>query len=357
MNMNKADEYFRMGMIGCGGISHTHARAISEDAHAIRFISCCSRNKQRARAWAEEYNCTSYYTDYVEMCKKELLDGVLLATWPAQHYDQLRQIIDAGVKNILCEKSLTMSGHEAAEIYEYAGKHGVFLMEGFMYRHSPAIRQIEAMLAERAAGQVDNVRAVFSFFEHEAIPAEDLDRNWRLRQECGGGVVYDLVCYCVNAISHFCGGRPVQVYAVGSMSPKYNVENRLFGLVQYDNGCIGIIESSKKSLQSQELQISCEKMIINLPVAWTINQASEIKVINNREWAQASFDVCPVPWENSYRLQLFDFVKAACGIDKPLLPLSESVMNTYIIEALVRSLHEGRPNPIEEENSHGNYAF
>ncbi len=114
------NNYFKLGMIGCGGISHAHARAISEDTQKFRFTGCCSRNEQRARDWAEKYNCQSYSTDYVQMCENEDLDGVLLATWPTKHFEQIIKMIDTGIKNILCEKALTTTGQEASNLANYA---------------------------------------------------------------------------------------------------------------------------------------------------------------------------------------------------------------------------------------------
>jgi predicted dehydrogenase len=47
--------------------------------------------------------------DYRQMVRKERSDGVLLATWPNQHREQIEQCLAAAVKRILCEKALTLT--------------------------------------------------------------------------------------------------------------------------------------------------------------------------------------------------------------------------------------------------------
>lgn len=336
----------RLGIVGCGGISHAHANGARKSAKGIQFTACCDIRTEAATAWAERYGCKSVYTDYEEMMRKEALDGVLLASWPNQHRQQIERCLDLGVRNILCEKALTLTGQEAVEIWKMTNVADAFLMEGFMYRHNRGIRKLEQILSSGELGPVDNVRACFHAYDAERELAADTTRDWRQRKECGGGIPYDFACYCVNACNHFASSLPTRVYFSGNLSEKYGTINRLHGLIEYSNGCIGIVESSKKTNFSQELQISCANGILNLPIAWN-DKDTTITRRFSVGWANLFDDTFAIVAEDAYQLQLENFAGVLRGEVVPGMPLIQSVVNTFTIEAIVDSVLEKRMVPLE----------
>jgi len=329
----------RLGIVGCGGISNAHAKAAANSNKDIRFVACCDVREDAARDWAARYGCDSVYVNYEDMIHDEELDGMLLATWPNQHRRQLEDCLQAGARNILCEKALTLTRGEAMEIWQMAKDAGALLMEGFMYRHHPAIARLEDILAGGELGPVDSVRGVFSAYDPETAPPGDPNRGWRQRRECGGGVPYDYACYAVNACNHFAGDVPVRALAIGTVG-KYDTLNRLFGLIEYAGGSTSILESSKKGAFSQELQISCAKGILNLPVAWTIYSETAVRLIRSPEWGRLEAETFPVEAADAYQLQLENFAAAIRERARPRVALIESVVNTFTLEALVNSAQE-----------------
>lgn len=327
----------KLGIVGCGDISHVHGNAV-DHIDDVRFVACCDINLERAKQWAERYKCDRYFTDYKEMMSEVQLDGIVLATWPNLHLQQINDVAQAGIKNILCQKSLALTGLEAMEIWDVTKVKGIFLMEGFMYRHHPALKKLESLLAAGEVGPVDNVRAVFNDYDPEEEAADNANRNWRQRKECGGGIPYDFACYAVNACGHFSNSLPVKVYALGGKSEKYDIVNRLYAMVEYENGCVGIIESSKKSSFSQELQISCANSIFNLPLSWTIYEEVKIDQSFRGEWADVFHNTYEVPKSDAYLNEMINFTDVIKGKDTPGMPLRETLVNIFVIEALVESV-------------------
>ena len=340
-------EVFRMGIVGCGGIAHSHARAARRLPHLVEFVACCDIRADAAADWAAQYGCRTHYTEYEEMVRQEELDGVVVATWPVHHREHVEGCLRAGIGNILCEKALTLTGAEAMKIWERVDEARAFLMEGFMYRHHPAIRRAEDRVASGELGPVDNVRACFSTPDAESVSADDPNRDWRQRKECGGGIPYDFACYCVNACQHFTGGIPVSAHCRGGVSEKYGTINRMYGLIEYHNGCVGLIESSRKSSHTQELQITGGARILRLPLAWTIFEDATLIERHSDPWPCPQVDTYPIEKVDPYQLQLENFVAAARNQAAPIMPLAESVVNTCTIEALVKSLESGGTVAVE----------
>lgn len=332
---------FRIGLIGCGGIAMGQHGPAAAASRQVEIAACCDVREEAARQFAERFGCPAVYTDCEEMVRRESFDGVLLATWPNQHRGQIERLLAAGVRNILCEKALTMTGEEAVEIYAMVRGSGAFLMEAFMYRHHPAIRKMDELIAAGAVGPVDSVRAAFTENDPESADPSDPNRNWRQKKECGGGLPYDYTCYCVNACNHFAAAAPASVYATGAVS-KYDTINRLHAFIEYADGRVGFIESSKRADLSQELHVAGAGGRLTLPVAWTIGGRCDLLQQNSRGFVRHERHSYSIGSHNSYLLQLENFAAAARGEAQPVMPLAESVANTFTIEALVRSALERR---------------
>jgi predicted dehydrogenase len=313
----------------------------------VRFAACCDIRPELAEEWAREYGCDAHYSDYEEMIRQEELDGVLLATWPSQHREQIERCLAAGARNILCEKALTLTGREALEIWHLVNGAGAFLMEGFMYRHHPAIREMERRLATGRLGTTDRVRACFSHYDSEQASVDDDTRNWRQRKECGGGVVFDLACYCVNACQHFATAPPTRVFCRGDESAKYGTVNRLYGIIEYENGCLGVVESSKRTTLTQELQVACAQGTLVLPVAWTIYEEALLIQRDDMPWPHPTTTETSIAAADSYQLQLENFADVIEGSAPPLVTLAQSVLNTYTLEAVLASAAARQPIAVE----------
>lgn len=337
--MNKE---FKLGIVGLGGIARqAHGPAIQKSDAGIKLSAVCDVNKEAVDSYVTTFGGTGY-TDFDEMLSKENLDGIVIATWPIFHREQIEKVLNAGVKNILCEKALVMTREEALAIHELTAKTGSFIMEGFMYRHNPVIRKLEQILSFGHLGAVDNVRACFNAVADQTRP------HWLFRKESGGGVAHDRTCYPINFCGHIAGGLPTRVYCAGAFGSSGTM-NQMHGTIEYENGVVGILESSLNCGFSQEVQISCKNGILNLPLAWTIRQNIPITQ-RHADWNSLVYDTFiaePDAYKTAHQLQLENFVASARGEAKPVIPLVESIVNTFTLGACVKSVEEKRAVDIE----------
>ena len=333
----------RFGMVGCGGISYAHGGAAQSLADRVKFTTCCDVVPSATQSWVREYGEMAEYLDYNDMFAKEEMDAVVLATWPNQHLDQIRDCLAAGHKRILCEKSLEVTGERAYEIFKLAQANDATIMEAFMYRHHPAMLRMRELVDRGEVGTVDSVRACFSAFDDETEDPTNPNRNWRQRKECGGGIPYDFACYCVNAIRFFADSVPARVRCYGGKGV-YDTINRMYAVIEFENGVVGILESSKKEDFTQEVQVNGHKGILDLPMSWTIPHGfkSTITRSTTQNWSDRMFDNYMVESADPYACQMANFLDVLEGKADQRLPLAESVVNVFTIEALVKSIEEDR---------------
>ena len=335
-------DVFRLGLVGCGGIAERHARAAAASAE-VALVACCDVRPGLAEAWAERHACERAFADYGAMIREHELDGVLLATWPNLHREQVLGCLEAGVRAVLCEKALALDAAEALEIWTAAREAGALVVEGYMYRHHPAIGLIDELLAAGAIGALDTIRATFDMFDDETASPDDPRRDWRQRRDRAGGVPYDLACYCVDACNRFAGSPARRALAVGGTSKRYGTVDRLHGLLEYDNGCVGLVESSRRADFDHELRIAGGHGHVRLPVAWRIEGPAEVEVSRSVGWGEFEATGHPLPAVDPFRLQLEAFAAAARGEAEANPTLAESVAGMYTLDALLTSAAERAP--------------
>ena len=344
----------RLGMIGCGLISHAHGKAARNSAEPVRFVSCASRRGDVAKAWAGTYGCDSYHTDYREMLRNEALDGVVIATWPAGHREQIEAALDAGVRLILCEKALVTSDTDALAVWEAARLRGATIVEGFMYRHHDVIIKADEIISSGALGAIDSIRATFHMFDPETA---DAGQNWRQNREAGGGVLHDFLCYPVDAANRFAGALPVRVFASGSDSEKRGVTNRLYAQIDYANGCVASVASSRKASFQQALTVSGSQAILDVPLAWSIPGDAILSVTASPSFLaqeraeywfprEAPHDSALIDFPVFAR-QLENFARVIIGTAEPVMPIASSVVNEFTLSAIERSYRSGMAERVD----------
>ncbi|MBN8943030.1 MAG: Gfo/Idh/MocA family oxidoreductase [Rhizobiales bacterium] len=340
----------RLGIVGCGRISNAHGIAAQRIGGGLRFAACTDVNEDAARNFATTYGSNSFYTDYVEMIEKEQLDGVVFATWPGQHREQMEKAIAAGARFILCEKALALTGPEAVEIYDLAAANGATIVEAFMYTHHPAIARLDELVARPESGAIDSVRSSFHLF----LPEPDSTRiTWRQRKETGGSVPYDRTCYPVNICGRYADALPVKVAATVTVSEAFGTITRLYGEITYASGRVALVESSNTAVFAQEVQVTCASRVYRMSTPFTmagdatIHEYEALKFSHVRETAHLVKSPLPVqddlPSFLAYRPQLERFADLITGkaeVSQPLL--IESVVNSFTLDALVQAGLEER---------------
>jgi predicted dehydrogenase len=336
----------RLGIIGCGGISERHGHAAAATTEA-EIVACCDVRRTVARDWSARHGCERAYDDYATMLREHDLDGVIVATWPSLHREHVLGCLAAGAPAVLCEKALALDAAEALDIWRAATEAGALVIEAYMYRHHPAIRRVDELVDDGRVGTLDSVTAAFSLLDPEESEPDDPDRDWRQQVDRAGGVPFDLACYCVDACNRFAGSPPRRALALAGTSSRYGTTDQLFGLIEYENGVVGIVESSKRGHFDHQLRLAGADGHLVLPVAWRIETAIDVLLQRSVGWGEIETTVFPVAATNPFRLQLESFAAAIRGAGPPVPSLAESVTTAATLDALLASAGEGAALPVE----------
>jgi predicted dehydrogenase len=114
----------------------------------------------RPQALAEaDLNGARVYSDAHVMLAEVRPDTVIVATNGPSHHSLVLEAIDAGARNILCEKPIACSIAEAEEMIYAAREHGCALAVNHGRRHVPAYAWLAQRLQSREWGQLRSIQA------------------------------------------------------------------------------------------------------------------------------------------------------------------------------------------------------
>ncbi len=160
---NESSGVIRVGVVGSGRIA---ARFVAE----ARFVSgvsveaVFSRRYGAAKEFAERLELEWANEHLADLLKH--VDAVYIATPHETHYDYARQAIDAGV-HVLCEKPMTLSRAETADLYERAAERGVVLLEAVKTAFAPGFQRMVAVARSGSIGRIRSVDATFTKLVHD----------------------------------------------------------------------------------------------------------------------------------------------------------------------------------------------
>ena len=148
----------RVGVVGCGGISRSHASAYS-GLNSVDFVALCDINREALDKRADEHGVSGRYTDYEEMFASENLDLVSVCVHAPLHAPVTIAAAHAGI-HVLCEKPLSVDLETADTMIAACADAGVELAVSHQYRFSPPYRLAREWVEEGRIGQFRAFREV-----------------------------------------------------------------------------------------------------------------------------------------------------------------------------------------------------
>ena len=214
-----------LGILGSGVMLQWHLHGITGN-EGIRVAAIASRNSETGFAAAESLGA-NYYKTHTEMFQKERLDGIVVLLPNYLHADVCSDAIDAGIKFILCEKTLGNDLDRSKELVEKVLSNDTQLQVGYMKRFNPGFMKVKEIL-----GFIEPVQFV-SFTTTESGSANQVSQRdaspWKTDLiMSGGGNLTNVGSHNIDLIRFLFG----EAYAV-SCKLRFDSQN---DLEYYANG-------------------------------------------------------------------------------------------------------------------------
>jgi predicted dehydrogenase len=203
----------RYAVVGLGYISQVavlpgfgHAKENSE------LVALVSGDQTKLRKLAKKYKVSRTYTyeQYGECLESGAVDAVYVALPNNMHRAYTEAAARTGV-HILCEKPMAPTEQDCEAMIEAAERSKVKLMIAYrLHFEKGNLSAIETIRRNK----IGEPRIFTSSFCQQVAPG-----NNRLDGDLGGGPLYDIGVYCINASRYLFRAEPEEVFAYAASSP------------------------------------------------------------------------------------------------------------------------------------------
>lgn len=228
----------RIGILGGGNISETHARAAS-DIDGVTIAAVYGENRERTARLASTFGAAAY--DDFGRFLAHPLDLVAIGSPSGLHADQGIAAAGRGL-HVLVEKPLEITVDRADALIAAADAAGVKLGVFFQDRLRPDVLRLKTMLDAGALGLPVMISGRVKWHRPAEYYAESRWRGtWALD---GGGALMNQGIHTVDLVRWLFG--PV-TRVRGSMATRVHeieVEDTAAAVLEFASGAIGVIEAA-----------------------------------------------------------------------------------------------------------------
>lgn len=236
-----AEKKIRVGVIGCGSVSHRYLPHLAE-CPFVELVSTCDIIPKRAADQAKAHNIPNHYPHIDQMLAGADFDLLVNLTDMQEHEHLNRQAVAAG-KHIWSEKPIANTLAAGQEIVAQAKAKGLRVWGAPVVVSSP---QFASMAKKLADGSLGRVAAAHSFYGHTGP-------TWSsFFYEKGGGSMPDLGVYNITTLTGLLGPARSVTAMVSIVTPtreidvkgkvKVTEEDNAMVLLDHGNGVISHIQ-------------------------------------------------------------------------------------------------------------------
>jgi predicted dehydrogenase len=296
-------------------------------------VAIASRSLAKAKETAVKLGIPTAYGSYEELIADPDVDAVYNPLPNQLHVPWTIKAAEAG-KHVLCEKPIGLTVAEAESLLRVRERTSVKIGEAFMIRSHPQWLRMKALIDAGRIGQLRCVVGCFSYFNND--PA-----NIRNQVISGGGALYDIGCYCIQASRYAFGAEPVRVVGCIDRDPQMNTDRLTSTILDFHRGQ-AIFTCSTQLVPYQRVQFLGTKGRIEIEIPFNApNDRPTRIVIDGGDLFGADRNIEEFPICDQYTLQGDQFSRAILEDTEVPVPLEEAIRNMKVIEGIFRSADSG----------------
>ena len=330
----------RYAVIGLGHISQ--AAVLPAFKHAKRnsvLAALVSGDEKKLKQLGRRYGVKRLcgYDGVNELFASGEIDAVYIALPNDMHKDYTIRAASAGV-HVLCEKPMAVTSSECEEMIRATREANVKLMIAYRLHFERA--NLEAAKFARS-GKLGELRFFSSDFSMQVS-----DDNIRLNPpDKGGGPLYDIGIYCINAARYCLGEDPVEVWATGTRSkdPRFReVDETVAATMRFKDERVATFTCSFGAADKAVYSITGTKGSLTLDPAYEYAMGLSYRMKVGERTTTKKFGK-----SDQFAPELLYFSDCILNNREPEPSGEEGLGDVRIIEGMLRSIASGRVEPVE----------
>jgi predicted dehydrogenase len=228
------------GIVGCGMISHFHARAIA-DVRGAKLVACFDTRAAAANEFAAVHGCRAYHRLDAFLADSNV-SVVTIATPSGAHLEPAMAAARVG-KHVIVEKPLEITLKRCDRIIRECEKQGVHLATIFPSRFHASSVQLKRAIEAGRFGRLTLGDAYVKWYRTQAYYDSGAWRGtWLLD---GGGALMNQGIHSVDLLTWLLGPvAEIQARAATLAHARIEVEDTVVATLRFANGALGVIEAT-----------------------------------------------------------------------------------------------------------------
>ncbi len=283
----------------------------------------------KAERWKKQFGLADKniynYNDFDRIANNPDIDVVYVVLPPSMHAEFSIRAANAG-KHVWCEKPMAMTATECQQMIDACNKNKVKLSIGYRMHHEPNTKKIIQFARDLTYGKVMKVQAAAGYFESRTD-------HWKQKKKLGGGAMYDMGVYPLNAARYSTQLEPIAVTARASTTRPdiyKEVEETISFDLEFPEGVMASCETSFGK-NMNDLKATCTK-------GWY--QLSPFQSYSGVQGITSNGTKLNATIPNEQARQMDDDAISIMNNTSMLVPGEEGLKDIRIVEAIHRSAHE-----------------
>lgn len=259
----------RIAVIGTGWWATTnHLPALTTHPDAD-VVAICDLDMKKAQKAADAFNIETIYTDLGAMLAAEELDGVVVATYHANHYSVAKTCLENGL-HVFIEKPMTTLAQQAKELVSLAEVKQLQIVMGYNHNHNGFAIRARDIILSGAMGEIQYIAGQFSQANLSLLSGNDLSGGKFVNTpgdvysdpvRSGGGHAHLQITHLAGMLFFISDLRMERVHALmANHGLAVDLVDAL--TIVFDNGALGNLGGSSHVAgggRSFKLTLYCEK--------------------------------------------------------------------------------------------------
>jgi glucose-fructose oxidoreductase len=301
-------------------------------AHAKRnsvLAALVSGDATKRRLLGKKYKVPSYSYDDYESCLRTV-DAVYIALPNSMHKEYTVRAARAGV-HVLCEKPMAVTTDECRAMIDACRRNRVKLMIAYRLHFEEINLRVVDLVRKGRIGIPKYFNSSFSMTVREG--------NIRTEQELGGGTLYDIGVYCINAARYLFRAEPTEVMAVtvNSGSRRVNeIDESTAAVLRFEGERVAAFVTSFNAADVASYRIVGTKGQVHVDPAYEYAEGLTYKLtVDGRTTSKR------IGKRDQFSPQLLHFSDCILKNKDPEPSGEEGLQDVRIVEALYRSAESG----------------
>ena len=246
----------RVGILGGGGISDTHARAAAE-IPGVEVAAVHGDNAEKARRLAAAHHVPAY-PSLEAFLRHRPLDVVAIGSPSGCHAEEAVACARAGL-HVLVEKPMAVTAEDAERAVEACDAAGVRLGVFFQDRLQPDLVRLKAFLDASGLGRILLATAHVKWYRPPEYYSTSRWRGtWALD---GGGAVMNQGIHTLDLMLHLLGDVATVSGRTGALRHAIEVEDTAVATLEFRSGALATFEATTAAYPGykRRLEISGER--------------------------------------------------------------------------------------------------